>query len=227
MVLVAGVTAASLLMSGAPVGLAALGAAILILPPWLVLAGVACWVVLLKMKSGRTRATADDEADVLRGLAAELAAGASLRSGLSAAASRSDAIDLSEAARLAEAGMPMPAVAGAVERALPVNGRLAGSALRLAAETGAPIGRLAADLAVRAADHGRLNRERRALTAQAKASAVVVGGAPVLLAAAAALTGRFGSLMESAAGPVILGVGVGLQAVGMAVVWSMVRRATR
>ncbi|NQV07473.1 hypothetical protein HQ535_13065, partial [bacterium] len=82
-------------------------------------------------------------------------------------------------------------------------------------------------LAVRAADHGRLNRERRALTAQAKASAAVVGGAPVLLAAAAALTGRFGSLMESAAGPVILGVGVGLQAVGMAVVWSMVRRATR
>ena len=72
-----------------------------------------------------------------------------------------------------------------------------------------------------------LARERRALTSQARASAAVVGGAPVLLAGAAALTGRLGTLAGSPAGPVILGVGFGLQAAGIAVVWSMVRRATR
>lgn len=227
MVLVAGAVAAIFLMAGAPAALAGLAAAVVLLPPLPILLAVAGWAIVAWRRARPRCSTADDEADVLRGLAAELAAGASLRSGLSDAASRAPAVDLSTAVRLAGAGMPMPVVADAVARALPVNGRLAGSALRLAAETGAPVARLAADLAMRAADEGRLARERRALTAQARASAAVVGGTPVLLAGAAALTGRLGSLVESEAGPVVLGLGFGLQAAGIAVVWSMVRRATR
>jgi len=60
-----------------------------------------------------------------------------------------------------------------------VNGRLAAAAFRLASSTGGKVAGLFHSLAARAADVGRLERERRALTAQARASAWVVGSLPV------------------------------------------------
>jgi Flp pilus assembly protein TadB len=68
-------------------------------------------------------------------------------------------------------------------------------------------------------------RERRALTAQARASAWVVAGLPVLLLAGMLVTGRLRPASDPALG-LVIGVGVVLQALGVIVVWSMLRRAT-
>jgi Flp pilus assembly protein TadB len=79
-------------------------------------------------------------------------------------------------------------------------------------------------LAVGAAEEGSLRRERRALTVQARASAAVVAGLPFLVLVGMAVTGRLGSSGDPALG-LVLAVGIGLQAAGLAVVWGMLRRA--
>jgi tight adherence protein B len=207
---------------GAPLVVVAVAALAFWRPLWL-LAAAGLWAVLARR--GRRRPGPGDEADFLQGLAAELGAGAALRSAVVAAASRAPVLDLSRACRLAGAGLPAEQVGEALQSALPVNGRLAAAAFRLASATGGKVAGLFHSLAGRAAEVGRLERERRALTAQARASAWVVGSLPVALLAMLAATGRAGTLLGSAAGPVVLVVGLGLEAAGLGVVWLMVRGA--
>jgi tight adherence protein B len=209
------------LASGAPIPVIAI-TGLAIWRPWWLLVAVACWAAMARKK--RARARADDEADFLRGLAAELAAGASLRMSVVAAAGRMPILDLSLACRLAAAGLPASQVGSALQAALPVNGRLAAAAFRLASATGGRVGGMMATLAARAAEEGRLVRERRALTAQARASAWVVGSLPVAVLAALGCTGRMGALVGTRAGVAILAVGATLEAAGAIAVWLMVRR---
>lgn len=209
---------------GAPLPVVAVAALALWRPLWL-LAAAALWAVLARRR--RRRAGPGDEADFLQGLAAELGAGASLRSAVVAAAARTPALDLGRACRLAGAGLPAEQVGRALQAALPVNGRLASAAFRLASVTGGKVAGLFHTLAGRAAEVGRLERERRALTAQARASAWVVGGLPLALLVVLAATGRTGALLRDPAGPIVLAAGLGLEAAGLAAVWSLVRRAGR
>lgn len=213
------------LAAGAP--LVALGIAVLALwQPWWLLAALAVWMVVARRRR-RSRAGPGDEADFLQGLAAEVSAGAALRAAVVAAASRAPALDLSQAGRLAGAGMAAGRIGEALQSALPVNGRLAGAAFRLAASVGAPAAGLFHSLAARGADVGRLDRERRALTAQARASAWVVGALPVALLTGLAVTGRLSALLANPAGPAVLGTGLALEGLGVAAVWWMIRRAGR
>ena len=115
----------------------------------------------------------------------------------------------------------------ALQAALPVNGRLAAAAFRLASATGGRVAALFHALAARAAEVGRLTRERRALTAQARASAWVVGGVPLALVALLAATGRIGPLLAEPAGGIVLAVGLALEAAGIGTVWLLVRGAGR
>jgi tight adherence protein B len=193
-------------------------------PLWLLAAAV-LWAVLARQR--RRRAGPGDEADFLQGLAAELGAGAALRSAVVAAAARAPALDLGRACRLAGAGLPAGEVGEALEAALPVNGRLAAAGFRLASFTGGRAAGLFHSLAGRAFEVGRLERERRALTAQARASAWVVGGLPIALLAMLVVTGRAGALLSDPAGPVVLAVGLGLEALGVGIVWLMVRGTGR
>ena len=195
--------------------------------PWLLLAAAAAWAVLSHRRRRRAAPGPGDEADFLQGLAAELGAGASLRSAVVAAAARAPALDLGRACRLAGAGLPAAEVGDALEGALPVNGRLAAAALRLASGTGGRAAGLFHSLAGRAAEVGRLERERRALTAQARASAWVVGCLPLALLVMLVATGRAGALLSDPAGPAVLAVGLGLEAAGIGIVWLMVRGAGR
>jgi tight adherence protein B len=211
-------------VSGAPMPVLA-ATALAVWQPWWLLAAAACWALTARRR--RARARADDEADFLRGLAAELAAGASLRMSVLAAAGRVPILNLSSACRLAAAGLPADQVGAALQEALPVNGRLAAAAFRLASTTGGRVGGLMAALATRAAEEGRLERERRALTAQARASAWLVGSLPVLLLAALAGTGRMGHLVGTPGGVAILAVGVVLEGAGVVAVWLMVGRGRR
>ena len=210
--------------AGAPLLVVAVAALAFWRPLWL-LAAAGLWALLARRR--QRRVGPGDEADFLQGLAAELGAGAALRSAVVAAAARAPALDLGRACRLAGAGLPAEQVGAALQAALPVNGRLAAAAFRLASSTGGRVAGLFHSLAARAADVGRLERERRALTAQARASAWVVGSLPVAVLVMLAATGRAGTLLGDAAGPAVLALGLGLEAAGVAVVWLMVRREAR
>ena len=194
--------------------------------PWWFLIGVAGWAVVHRLRA-RSNAGSGDEADLLRGISAELAAGASLRSAVVAAADRAPALDLRPAVRLARAGFPASRIGDVLAAALPRNGRLVAAAFRLAATTGGRAAGVMTTLAARADDVGALTRERRALTAQARLSAWVVGGAPLLLLVVLGVTGRLSGLLGDPMGRVVLGVGVLLELAGAAVVVTMIHRAGR
>lgn len=200
-------------------------AATAFLQPWWFLAGTALWAVVANGRS--PSAGPDEEARYLEGVAAELRAGASPRAAVEGAAGRAPSIDLRRVVRLASVGSPAPEVAGALSEALSANGRLAGAAFRLATETGARAADVFADLAVRATEAGDLARERRALTAQARLSAALVGGAPIAVVALLVVSGRASALLESSGGRAIGAIGLALLVAGGLVVWVMVRTAER
>ena len=194
--------------------------------PTLAIAGCAGYAAVVAWRRRGVRPGPDDEAAFLLTLSSELTAGASLRSGLVAAADRSPRLALQGASRAAAAGLPAATVAGMLGTALAVNGRVTAAAWLLAAESGGPAAGVMQSLAVRAAREGELIRERRALTAQARASAWVVAGLPVALLVGAIASGRLGAAGDPALG-LIVAVGLGLQALGVAVVVMMVRRSER
>jgi len=194
--------------------------------PALALTGIAGYAGFTRWQARWTRPGPDDEAGFLQTLSAELTGGASLQSALVAAADRSERLPLHGAARAAAAGLPAPRVAGLLGAALPVNGRMTAAAWLLAAESGGPAAVVMQSLAVRAAREGELIRERRSLTAQARASAWVVAGLPAVLLAGTVVSGRLDAAGDPALGLVVV-IGVTLQAIGVAVVVAMVRRAER
>ncbi len=110
--------------------------------------------------------------------------------------------------------------------ALYANGRIASASFVLAADSGGPAATVMQSLALRAARDGELQRERRSLTAQARASAWVVAGLPGVLLAGTIASGRLDSGGDALLG-VIVAVGVGLQAAGVVVVAAMLRGADR
>ncbi len=164
----------------------------------------------------------DDEARFIELIVTELDGGASLRSALLSASRRRARIDAATASRVAALGLPGRDVAAALREALPRNGRLMGAAWSLASESGAPAASVMRLLARRAADRGKLDRERRGLTAQARATAWLIAGLPVLLLALFLVTGR----IEAGAALPVAAAGIGLQVVGIGLVLLMLRRAS-
>lgn len=179
---------------------------------------VVLWVAADRWRSA-PGPDADDEAFFLESIAAELDGGASPRAALVAAAERPGAVRAEGIARVVALGLDSPRIAVQLAAALPLNGRLAGAAWAISAESGAPLGPVVRLLAQRAGGRGRLLRERRALTAQARATAWLIGGLPVVLFIALVVTGRIGV----AALPVAM-AGAALQAVGIVIVLIMLRR---
>ena len=219
------VVLAMALVAGSPLLL--VGAiALAVWRPWWFLAAVAGWAIVARIRSGPQAGPAD-EADFLRGVAAELAAGGSLRSAVVAAADRAPRLDLHRVVRLARAGFPADRIGDAIRDALPCNGRAAAAAFGLAATTGGSVSGIMGTLAARADEVGSLTRERKALTAQARLSAWVVGGAPIALLGVLAATGRLSGLVDDPVGRVVLIVGLALELAGAAAVVWMVRGAER
>lgn len=201
-------------------------AALASIEPRLVLAGAAVWGIVAAVRRRKRRITPDDEATYFRALAAELQAGASLRGAIGEALHRVPALSLGPAVRRAAAGMPMSEIAEEVESRFPENGRLAAAAFRLSDWSGARVAETFEGLAERAAASAELARERRAATAQARLSALVVGIAPVAFAALLLATGRGSGLVaHGAVGTFLLGTGLALELVGLLVVALIMRRA--
>ncbi len=93
---------------------------------------------------------------------------------------------------------------------------LAAAALALAAETGGSPARAVDGVAATLRSRVALNEEIRALSSQARASAMVIGAAPLVFGALAGITdGRTAAYFRSAPGLVLLVAGIGLDALGL------------
>lgn len=201
-------------------------AAVAAIEPRLVLVGAAAWGVVAALKRRPSRATPDDEATLFRAMAAELRSGASLRSALAEAAHRVPRLPLDGPVRYAAAGAPMAEIAEAVEAELPENGRMAAAAFRLSDWSGARVADTFDGLAERAAATAELARERRVATAQGRLSALVVGIAPLAFTVLLVATGRGAGLVSHGGlGWLVLGVGLGLEMLGLLTVALIVWRA--
>jgi tight adherence protein B len=201
-------------------------AALASIEPRLVLVGAVMWGIVAAIRRRKSRITPDDEATYFRALSAELRAGASLRGAIGEALYRVPGLSLGPAVRYAEAGMPMSEIADAVETRFPENGRLAAAAFRLSDWSGARVADTFEGLAERAAASAELVRERKAATAQARLSALVVGIAPVAFATLLFATGRGSGLMaHGTIGVLVLGAGLALELIGLIVVAMIIRRA--
>lgn len=172
----------------------------------------------------RRQPEAIDEVRFLSAIAADLRAGASVRSAIAAAASGESDPMLQTVRRLALAGAPFSEVAGSLGN-LPVNGRRVSAALRVVEEVGGRSAGVFAGLADRALAEADLARERRVLTTQVRMSAAVVGGLP-LVSLLVGGVGRIGTLAASGPGGMVVAtVGVLMQVTGGALVWRMAQGA--
>jgi len=211
--------------AGAPwLAIAAVGLAV-VHPVWF-LGAIGVWAVI---GSRKTKGPGpEDESAFLRGLAAELSAGASLRGGVIAAAARAPALDLDRAVRLCRAGRPADEIGAALGDALEINRAGTAAAFRLASRTGGAIAPVIEALAMRAEAGGRLARDRSALTAQARLSAWIVGGLPIGMIGLGVITGIGpGAGDLGSGGLALVGIGLSLIAAGSLIVVVMVRRAER
>ena len=176
---------------------------------------------MIRVRHDADLASPVDEAALLRALAAELQSGASLRWAI---AGVEGAESWQRASRLAQVGAPIPEVAAAAEAALPFTGRSAAAALRMVAVHGASAAAVFTELADQADASVAALDERKAATTQARMSAMVVASLPLVLATALAAGGRLSSLLaHGSAGRAIVGIGFGLQALGVAVVVLLLR----
>jgi Flp pilus assembly protein TadB len=186
--------------------------------PLAALIGVTAWIVVWRFLADRGPSP-DDEARFLSDVVTELHGGASPRVAVIRASAREESIDARLATRAALLGLDSARLATGLTGALPINGRLAGAAWAISTDSGAPFGPVMRLLAHRAAERGRLLRERRALTAQARATAWLVAGVPLGLFALLVATGR----IDTGPSLPIAAVGLSLQVVGVAVVVLMLR----
>jgi tight adherence protein B len=221
---VGGVAAVAL---AAAVGLVAGGPALAAITPMGLVAGG-----LIGLHAARHRRDTRADAqlpDALELMARALRAGASLPQAVGAAAESSGApldVELALVAAEVEAGRQLVDALDrwAVRRPSP-SVTLAVAALGLAATTGGTPARAVDGVAATLRDRLSLQREVRALSSQARASAMVIAAAPlafaVLAGAADARTSRF--LLRSGPGLACLVTGLALD--GLAAVWML--RITR
>ncbi len=162
----------------------------------------------------RQRSPELDEQQVLSSIHAELAAGASLRQAIAVAGDGRS--DLAEARHLAIGGAPI----GAVAAALDAGPRLA-AAIDVAARSGGRAGAVFLRLADRAAADAELVRQQRVLTTQARLSALIVAGMPVLWMVLGGFQ-RIVSLFAGGAGMLAI-VGITMELLGVGLVWRLAR----
>jgi Flp pilus assembly protein TadB len=186
--------------------------------PMVAVVGAAAWVTRDWLRRDRGP-TPDDEARFLEGVVTELHGGASPRVAVVRSAERSTAVDARQAMRAASLGLDSARLAASLARAMPLNGRLAGAAWAISSESGAPFGPVMQLLSQRAAERGRLLRERSALTAQARATAWIVAGLPMGLFLVLLLSGR----VDVGPSLPVAVAGAALQLLGVAIVVFMLR----
>lgn len=220
-----------------------LAAAVALRTPWPVVAVLAlglfepslalmvtfAFLAVAVIRRGRNDGTDPaDEAVFHAAVAAELRAGGSLRMALVNAAGRVPGLGLDRAVRHLGVGAPLWSVASDMSRQLPVSAPLLRPAVAVAASAGGSAATVFDALAGRARTELEAQRELRAATAQARLSAWVVGGMPVVAVGYGIATGRIQALIRTGSiGVVVMTVGLALLLVGLAAVVVLVRRGAR
>ena len=206
------------MVAGAPwalVGLLSVG----MLSPWV--GGVA--VLALGLLGGEPPTRWSVDVRFCRSVADELRAGASLRNALAVAAHEIGHDALAGACRV---GRPFGEVADMVSQRLPGVGPVAAGAIRIAGESGGMVADSFEAIALLASDEQELRNERKAATAQVRASALVISAVPVALLAGLMVSGRLDLI--GSGGPPVVGLMIGgltLIVAGLASIWLTVRRA--
>jgi tight adherence protein B len=183
---------------------------------------IGAWVALDSLRGRAGRQVDLALPDVLESTARSLRSGTSLRFALSESTAHAPprlAKSLRAAVATAERGVPfVDAIDAWAEASVGDGVRLAGAALALSAELGGAAARSLDGVAATLRDRNGVRREVAALSSQARASAVVIGVAPVAFAVLAAsvdpTTVEF--LLRSPLGVVCLVVGVTLDGLGAA-----------
>lgn len=165
--------------------------------------------------------SAADEARLLRDLASDVTAGLHPAAALSRVTSAYPQLDVEDSLRLVTSGRGVAVVAAAIGKQLPVNSDVIGASIALATDTGSGLAAVLHRLAERADMRAAENREHSVATAQARISAVVVGGLPLVGVATMAVSGAFSGL-DSLTKRVVL-AGVALVATGLGITAWMVR----
>jgi tight adherence protein B len=198
--------------------------AVAIYQPLVALVALVAFAVVDRARSDRS----DDEGAFLQAVAAELRAGAAVRVAIAEATDRVPSLRLDRAARLARAGRPLDELAVELASKLPRNGRLTAAAVRIAGSTGGRIAGTFDELALLASEDMELRGETRAATAQARLSAWIVAGIPVVYLAYAAASGRLSALVDAGGvGIAVLGVGGVLLVGGVLAIVVTVRKTKR
>ncbi len=204
---------------------ALLGAAVT--QPWLVAVFLMGLVLVDARRMRKRRTGCSEEAQVLLGMAGELRAGQGVRAAMAAAGQRSSRLDFHGVRRLVASGASLDRISAAVTAAMPVHGALAAAALRVADRTGGRVAEVFDFTAALAVEEDELRQERRAATAQAKTSAVVVVGIPALVIVYRIISGGLArSLAASPISAVLTIAGVTLLGLGMAVMLILIRKAS-
>ncbi|MBW3615152.1 MAG: type II secretion system F family protein [Actinobacteria bacterium] len=172
----------------------------------------------------RRRSPAADLPALLEGVASRLRAGGSLGQALVEAAPPGPGVLADQWRRTAELVPVIGAVAALQDwagRADQRSVRLAAAALTLAARTGGSPARAVDGVAATLRSRLALEAEIRALSSQARASAVVIALAPAAFGVLAGLTDpRIVGFLTTPAGVVVVSAGLGLDALGA---WWMAR----
>ena len=206
--------------------LAALLAAAM-LQPWLVAVLLLALVMADARRVRLQKGGCSEEAHVLLGVAGELRAGQGVRAAIAEAGRRSPRLDFHAVRRLVASGASLERIAAAVSVAMPIHGALTAAALRVADRTGGRVAQVFDSAAALALEEEELRQERRAALAQARTSAVIVVGIPVLVIVYRLLSGDFArSLAASPISAFLTISGVTLLGLGIGVMSILIRRAT-
>lgn len=214
------------LIAGMDWRLAALVATAILHP--LLVAVLLMGLVLVDAQRGRKqREGCSEEAHVLLGIAGELRAGQGVRAAIAEAGQRSSRLDFHAVRRLVASGASLERISEAVREAMPAHGALTAAALRVADRTGGRVAEVFDSAAALALEEEELGQERKAATAQAKTSAVVVVGIPVMVILYRVLSGSLAQSISASAVSAFLTIsGVALLGMGIAVMLILIKRAT-
>lgn len=198
-----------------------------ILQPWLVAVLLVGLVLVDARRVRKQRGGCSEEAHVLLGVAGELRAGQGVRTAIADAGHRSSRLNFHTVRRMVASGASLERISEAVAEAMPVHGALAAAALRVADRTGGRVAEVFDSAAALALEEDELLQERRAATAQARTSAVVVVGIPVLVIVYRILSGGMArSLSASPISAFLTISGVTLLGLGIAVMLILIKKAT-
>ena len=198
-----------------------------VLQPWLVAVFLMGLILLDAQRMRKQRAGCSEEAQVLLGVAGELRAGQGIRAAIAAAGQRSSLLDFHAVRRLVTSGASLDRISAALAAAMPIHGSLASAALRVADRTGGRVAEIFDSAAVLAVEEDELRQERRAATAQARTSAVVVVGIPVLVITYRIISGGLAeSLAASPVAAFLTIAGMILLGLGVAVMLILIKKAS-